>query len=237
VAPGSLPKRHKLMGRHGLHACRIKAILKPQTHIVDLPDTAKGFTQENPLIFVGINPVFDCTIDNDSVHKGPLLIWPCGVRTSGLLQARDLSREYLTCGSRAMYAFADEQIAKLGLPRRRVRRELYGEYGDPARDPHYPQDAKGKTYRLKVVVRGASQVILCRADQTLLGAMEQNSIHAPSHCRSGECGWCHSRLISGSVFIPEVADGRRAADQKFGWVHPCCTYPLSDVALEVPTIP
>jgi flavin-dependent dehydrogenase len=26
------------------------------------------------------------------------------------------------------------------------------------------------------------------------------------------------------------------ADKKFGWVHPCCSYPLSDVTLDVPVI-
>lgn len=54
----------------------------------------------------------------------------------------------------------------------------------------------------------------------------------PSRCRSGQCGWCHSRLVSGEVFIPDEADGRREADKKFGWIHPCCTYPLSDIELD-----
>ena len=26
------------------------------------------------------------------------------------------------------------------------------------------------------------------------------------------------------------------ADKKFSWVHPCCSYPLSDVTLDVPVI-
>lgn len=72
----------------------------------------------------------------------------------------------------------------------------------------------------------------CRANQTLLSAMEQAGIKAPSRCRSGQCGWCHSRLVSGEVFIPDEADGRREADKKFGWIHPCCTYPLSDIELD-----
>ncbi|MBS1393663.1 MAG: 2Fe-2S iron-sulfur cluster-binding protein [Christensenellales bacterium] len=25
--------------------------------------------------------------------------------------------------------------------------------------------------------------------------MEQAGIKAPSRCRSGQCGWCHSRLV------------------------------------------
>ena len=68
--------------------------------------------------------------------------------------------------------------------------------------------------------------------QAYLSGAEQAGIKAPSRCRSGQCGWCYSRLVSGEVFIPDEADGRREADKKFGWIHPCCTYPLSDIELD-----
>lgn len=140
------------------------------------------------------------------------------------------------CGPKVMYGFADTQIAKLGLPRRRARKELYGEYGDPARSAAYPAEAAGKTFTVTVSIRGEKQTVSCRADQTLLSAMEHAGIKAPSRCRSGECGWCHSLLLSGDVFVPAEADGRREADKKFGWIHPCCSYPLSDIELEVPAL-
>ena len=140
------------------------------------------------------------------------------------------------CGPKAMYKFMDAELAKLGLKGRRIRKELPGEYGDPTGDAQYPKDAAGKTYTVTVLIRGESQSVSCRADQTLLDALEKAGIRTPSHCRSGECGWCHSRLVSGDVYIPEDTDGRRLADKKFGWIHPCCSYPLSDVILDVPVI-
>ena len=140
------------------------------------------------------------------------------------------------CGPKAMYKFMDAELPKLGLKARRIRKELPGEYGDPTGDEKYPKDAAGKTYQITVLVRGESQTVTCRADQTLLDALEKAGIRAPSHCRSGECGWCHSRLVSGDVYIPEDTDGRRLADKKFGWIHPCCSYPLTDVTLDVPVI-
>ena len=140
------------------------------------------------------------------------------------------------CGPKAMYKFMDAELPKLGLKARRIRKELPGEYGDPTGDEQYPKEAAGKTYQITVLIRGESQTVTCRADQTLLDALEKAGIRAPSHCRSGECGWCHSRLVSGDVYIPEDTDGRRLADKKFGWVHPCCSYPVSDVTLDVPVI-
>ncbi len=150
--------------------------------------------------------------------------------------AGDSDYSLFLCGPKAMYDFADTQIEKLKLPRRRVRKELYGEYGDPSRNADYPSDKKDGSYNITVLIRGEKQTVSCRANQTLLSAMEDAGINAPSRCRSGECGWCHSRLVSGDVYIPSDADGRREADKKFGWIHPCCTYPLSDVTLEVPTV-
>lgn len=137
------------------------------------------------------------------------------------------------CGPKAMYKFVKGEIAKLNLPRRKVRYELSGEYGDPTGDEAYPKDKAGKTFNVKVWVRGESQDVKCASEETLLHAMETAGIRVPSDCRSGECGWCHSRLISGETYIPESNDGRRAGDKKFGWVHPCTTYPLSDIEIEV----
>ena len=138
------------------------------------------------------------------------------------------------CGPRGMYQFEDGELAKLGLKRRRIRKELFGEYGLPSQDQSYPLGQAVETYKLKVIVCNKEYNIECKSNQTLLVTMEQAGISAPSHCRSGECGWCHSKLNAGEVFVPEMVDGVRLADKKFGWIHPCCSYPLSDIILEVP---
>lgn len=137
------------------------------------------------------------------------------------------------CGPKPLHAFADEQIKKLGLKPRQVRRELPGDYAMPQKNPDYPVDAEGKTFQLDVHINGMVKRIPVRCDQTILQALERAHIKAPSHCRSGECGWCHSKLLSGKVYIPEDADGRRMADLKFGWIHPCATYAVNDLAIEV----
>ena len=135
------------------------------------------------------------------------------------------------CGPKVMYTFGEGECKKLGLPKRRYRMEMSGDYMNAVNNADYPKDQIGKEYKLTVDIRGEKTVIACKADETLLWAMEKAGIKAPSRCRSGECGWCHSKLVSGNVYIPEDADGRRLADKKFGWIHPCCSYPISDVEL------
>ena len=136
------------------------------------------------------------------------------------------------CGPKAMYDFEEGEMKKLGLPKRRWRMEMSGDYLGAVENKDFPKEKCG-SFSLTVVIRGEKQTVPCKAEESLLWAMERAGIKAPSHCRSGECGWCHSRLISGEVYIPEDADGRRLADKKFGWVHPCCTFPLGDIELEV----
>lgn len=138
------------------------------------------------------------------------------------------------CGSKEMYNFVEKEVAKLFFPPGRVRYELFGEYKHPELEALYPQNRIDKQFSLKVSLRGEKKTIPCNSGESLLVAMERQGIAAPAHCRSGECGYCHSRLIRGEVYIPESVDSRRLADKKFGYVHPCCTFPLSDVEMEVP---
>ncbi len=159
-----------------------------------------------------------------------------GFLTKEIIQKYAPEGDYsiFVCGPKVMYEYEDEQLKPLGLTPRRYRKELSGEYGEPFKNTSYTYATEIKEYQLTVVIRGEEKVIPAKNNETLLESMERAGISAPNHCRSGVCGWCHSLLISGDVYIPEDADGRRAADKKFNWIHPCVTYPLSDIKIEVP---
>lgn len=135
------------------------------------------------------------------------------------------------CGPKAMYEFCIGECEKLGLKKRRYRAEMSGDYMNVQKNTDFPAETAGKEYKLTVDIRGVKQTVPCKGGETLLWAMEKAGVKAPSHCRSGECGWCHSKLVSGEVYIPADADGRRLADKKFGWIHPCVSYPIGDVEL------
>ncbi len=137
------------------------------------------------------------------------------------------------CGPKAMYNFVDKEIETLGIRKKFIRHELFGEYFGPAKEADYPENV-AKTYSLTVRMAGSEQTIAVLSDESLLRSMEAAGIAAPAHCRSGECGWCHSRLISGQVYTPKSVDGRREADLQYGYIHPCCAFPLSDLVIEVP---
>lgn len=128
------------------------------------------------------------------------------------------------CGPQAMYDFADKQMEKLGIGGKYVRKES---------NCVGVRDVKPQEFTLTVHIR--DQVFAVKADnrETILTAMERAGLKVPSKCRAGGCGYCHSRLINGK-FTGAGADKRRIADIKFGFIHPCCTYPDSDMELDVP---
>lgn len=139
------------------------------------------------------------------------------------------------CGPQAMYNFVDKEIAALGLRRKFVRHELFGEYFNPSKEADYPANVAPE-FKVTVRIAGKEQTITAPADVSLLRSLEANGIAAPAHCRSGECGWCHSKLVSGEVYTPKSVDGRREADFIYGYIHPCCAFPISDVTIEVPPV-
>ncbi len=139
------------------------------------------------------------------------------------------------CGPQAMYNFLDKEIEKLGLRRKFVRRELFGMIKDPWNQPDYPAEIRGKTFKLTVKQCGKAYEITASADESLLTAIDRAGIAAPSRCRSGECGWCRSKLLEGKVYVPEKTDGRRRADIEFNYIHPCSSFAMSDVVIEVPS--
>lgn len=137
------------------------------------------------------------------------------------------------CGPPQMYNFVEQEINGLGLEKKYVRYELSGVLSNAGGYSGYPETSMGKKYKAVVRMRDKRCVIECKAEDSLLVSLEKAGIAVPSHCRSGECGYCHSKLISGNVFIPDSVDYRRVADFDFGFIHPCCSFPISDIEIEI----
>lgn len=130
----------------------------------------------------------------------------------------------MMCGPQAMYAFADKELSAFNLPLRRVKKEA---------NCVGVRDVKNDKFNIIVHIGFEKYCIEASACETVLSAMERAGINAPSKCRAGGCGFCHSRLVSGKFSIAG-ADKRRLADLKFGYFHPCCSYPDSDMEIVVP---
>ena len=145
----------------------------------------------------------------------------------------DLLKEYIDddtsvfmCGPDAMYRFVQGELNSLGFDSSKIRQER-NSVGDR-------KVSEIKLFRLTVHIRDAVYELEAANNETLITALERAGIPAVVRCRNGSCGFCHSRVVNGEYFIDSKDDFRRSADKKFNYIHPCSTYPESDMEIDIP---
>jgi ferredoxin-NADP reductase len=156
---------------------------------------------------------------------------PRGLITGNLIQTTigDLTgKTFYLCGPQGMYDFCLPQLERLGIPRRKIRKEVYGVPRDICGHPGWPKEIEADdTFMVRVDGR---ETLEARAGEPLMAALEKGGIRIRSLCRSGECSMCRIKLLSGKVFQP-VEGGVRKSDRRFGYVHACVSYPLEDLEI------
>jgi len=133
-----------------------------------------------------------------------------------------------------MFNFVSEELQKLNIPLKRIRKEAYGEIKNPERFPTYPQNMENKEFRILVNDRAKIHDITAKSEESILVALERAKFAPPSACRSGECQYCRTSLTNGEIWVSPNCDGRRKADIKYSYFHPCASFPLSDLEIILP---
>lgn len=157
---------------------------------------------------------------------------------TGLLDARLIREQigdvtgktFYLCGPQVMYDFCLAALHELGVPEYKIRRELYGPPADVTKEPGWPAGLTATTiFQVEVV---GQKVIPAPAGEPLINSLERHGVVVPAVCRSGACSACRTRLLAGRVFMPEQT-GLRESDRQCGYIHPCVTYPLSDLRIRL----
>jgi len=174
----------------------------------------------------------------DNIHYIPVIEEPdaeyagaCGFITRDLMQEflEDMQgRSFFICGPKGLYDFCLPQLEEIGVPERKIKREMYGPPTDIVHDPGWPADV-GSEAVFTVKARGC-EPIQARAAEPLLTALEKAGIAIPSLCRSGECSLCRVKVVSGRLFQPAGVPVRKS-DRRFGYVHACMSYPIEDLEI------
>lgn len=138
------------------------------------------------------------------------------------------------CGPDEMYRFIKEEVEKLDIPARYFRSRAIGVTKNVSACEGYPAASKDQIYKITVKQGERECVIDADSNETILVAFERACIKAPSRCRSGECGWCRAKIISGTFYVPAENEMRRWADVEYGYIHPCVSFATSDMVIEVP---
>ncbi|MGN0347655.1 MAG: FAD-binding oxidoreductase [Lachnospiraceae bacterium] len=144
---------------------------------------------------------------------------------------RDLIEMYLqedcsifVCGPEAMVSHIKRESAHLTTAPKNIRYEIMNVYRNRHLQTSYP-----------LTLRWHGQIVetICHSDEPLIKAIEKSNLPIQTACRSGICGLCHTKVVSGSYYVAEEQDGRRCADKTYNYIHPCVTYPDSAMVLEL----
>ena len=137
-------------------------------------------------------------------------------------------KSFFICGPQGLYDFCLPQVEELGVPRRKIKQEMYGAPPNIWEYPGWPADINPDD-AFSVKVKNGTQ-INAKAGETLLAALEKNDILVPSLCRCGECSMCRVKILSGKVYQPAGVPVRKS-DRQFGYVHSCMAFPISDLEI------
>ncbi len=142
----------------------------------------------------------------------------------------------LLCGPPPMMAAMRQILVTMGVPDADVHQEAFvsrppveeragdteaAAIDEPAVDGAIPN----------VVFRRSGQTVELPAGQTVLEAAEQAGVAIFFECRSGVCGQCKTRLVSGRVRM-DVQDALTVADRAKGLILACQARAFRDIEVE-----
>ncbi len=137
---------------------------------------------------------------------------------------------YYICGPTPFNDHCLQLLNELNVKSRSILVEGNGPPRHPDQLRDWPSNVSAQT-EVRVSVRGGGE-FKTRAGEPLLNSLERNGYATENACRSGECSLCRVKLRSGQVYSPPEARIRKS-DRKFGWIHCCVAFPLTDVEIQL----
>ncbi len=155
----------------------------------------------------------------------------CGFVTGQLIReliGEIADKSFFICGPQGLYDFCLPELEGMGIPRRKIRQEMYGAPLNIWEYPGWPQAVTADdTFVVKL---SDGRQFKASARESLLVALEKNDAVVPSICRSGECSMCRVKILSGKVFQPAGVPVRKS-DRQFGYVHACMSFPIENLEI------
>jgi ring-1,2-phenylacetyl-CoA epoxidase subunit PaaE len=131
------------------------------------------------------------------------------------------------CGPFGMVTDATEVLAELGVPPRRLHRELFWVDEAPPEVIRAERRPDGPTSEVTVILDGRSTTATVAEGDTVLEGAQRSRPDLPFACKGGVCGTCRARLVEGEVRMRRnfaLEPGELAA----GFVLTCQSEPLTE---------
>ena len=136
----------------------------------------------------------------------------------------------LVCGPGPMMTAMRTLLVGMGIPDSDVLEEAFVSPGAPGTSSNEATETVGEGIKQVQFTRAKKSVEL-PGGLTVLEAAEDCGVSIPYECRSGICGQCKTKLVSGRV-VMESQDALTAADRANGLVLACQAQPVGDVVVD-----
>ena len=134
---------------------------------------------------------------------------------------------YYICGPQIMNDFCVKELNSIDIPKKRIRREMFGSRQDIQNEPGWPTTLTGnEVFQITI----GEKTFQAKASDSLLTSLEKAGVRINVCCRSGECSLCRVKLVNGNVFLAQGILARYA-DEQYGYIHSCKAYPISDIEI------
>lgn len=138
----------------------------------------------------------------------------------------------LLCGPAPMMTAMRALLVELGVPDSRVHQEAFSSTPpvEPAADGSMPEEPvePGMLANIRFERSGKTAEA---TELTVLEAAEECGVAIPFECRSGICGQCKTKVLSGKV-VMEVSDALTTADRAKGLVLACQARASRDTVID-----
>ena len=171
---------------------------------------------------------------HDSGHGGTAL----RERRTSARSGRDVATDVVVDASPA--AAMRAHFVSLGVPDSRIYQEAFispqrTNEGDAGADASPPDGRESDGSELaagrQVTFQRAGKAVRLSRGLTVLEAAEAADVTIPYECRSGICGQCKTRLVSGRI-VMETRDALTRAEEARGIFLPCQAHATEDLVVD-----
>jgi len=150
-----------------------------------------------------------------------------------LAKIPDLSRKRIhICGPPAFLASVPVLLEGLGVPPGQIKTEAFGPASLPKKASTESAGASEQPGVASVTFQPGDKVGPIGPDATILDVAEELGVEVDSSCRTGTCGQCKVRLVSGQVTM-DCEDGLEPEEKAQGLVLACQARVSDDVTVKV----
>lgn len=141
--------------------------------------------------------------------------------------------QYYMCGPQGMMETVEKVLAKKGVLKDKIHREIFHSNIDDAAKQAAVEEQGVVTREVTILLEGKEYKVKVEPNSTILESALGMDVDMPYSCQSGLCTACRGKCLSGKVHMEET-EGLSDDELDSGYVLTCVGHPLTaDVVIEI----